>query len=221
MHSTTDFSSFEVVYGFNPLTPLDLFELPVNDRSSLDGKKKAELVKNLHEKVRAEIERKNQKAASQANKGRRKVMFEPGDLVWVHLRKERFPDQRKIKLMPRGDGPFRVLERVNDNAYKINLPGQYGVSATFNVADLTPFDAGTDSWMNQLEEGGDDMIQAAKEQTDKDPLVLTPGAMTRGKQQRLQSALQALMRNSFSGISGDPGSQPSEPPWRSLTSLSE
>ena len=51
------------------------------------------------------------------------------------------------------DGPFRVLERVNDNAYKLDLPGEYGASATFNVTDLSPFDAGYDSRMNPFEEG--------------------------------------------------------------------
>jgi len=43
--------------------------------------------------------------------------------------------------MPRADGPFEVLERINDNAYKVKLPGDYGVSATFNVADLSPYEA--------------------------------------------------------------------------------
>jgi hypothetical protein len=32
VHSTTDFSPFEIVYGFNPLTPLDLLPLPVDKR---------------------------------------------------------------------------------------------------------------------------------------------------------------------------------------------
>ena len=41
--------------------------------------------------------------------------------------------------MPRADGPFEILERVNNNAYKVNLPGDYGVSATFNVADLSSY----------------------------------------------------------------------------------
>ena len=41
--------------------------------------------------------------------------------------------------MPRGDGPFRVLEKINNNAYKIELPGEYGVSYTFNVSNLSPY----------------------------------------------------------------------------------
>ena len=37
VHSTTNFSPFEIVYDFNPLTPLDLLNLPVNEMTSLDG----------------------------------------------------------------------------------------------------------------------------------------------------------------------------------------
>ena len=37
VHSTTNFSPFEIVYDFNLLTPLDLLPLPVNEMTSLDG----------------------------------------------------------------------------------------------------------------------------------------------------------------------------------------
>ena len=59
--------------------------------------------------------------------------------MWIHLRKERFPGGRHAKLRPRADGPFKVLQRIGDNAYKIELPGDYGVSAAFNVSDLLPY----------------------------------------------------------------------------------
>ena len=80
------------------------------------------------------------------------MKFEPDDFVWVHMRKERFPKQRRSKLMPRGDGPYQIIERINDNAYKVDLLGEYGVSATFNVSDLSSFDIGDDSRSNPFEE---------------------------------------------------------------------
>ena len=41
--------------------------------------------------------------------------------------------------MPRSDGPFEILEKVGPNSYKADLPGDDGVSATFNVSDLSPY----------------------------------------------------------------------------------
>jgi len=98
VHSSTNYSHFEVVYGFNLLTPMDLIALPINEPVNLDGKKKAEMVKKIHERVKQQIEKKNEQYATHANKGRRRVTFEPGDWVWVHMRKERFPAQRKSKI---------------------------------------------------------------------------------------------------------------------------
>nr|KYP51637.1 Transposon Ty3-I Gag-Pol polyprotein [Cajanus cajan] len=143
IHSTNKCSPFEIVYGFNPLTPLDLLPMPnISEFKHKDAQAKAEFVKKLQEQVKAQTEKKIESYAKQANKGKKKVIFEPGDWVWVHMRKGRYPEQRKSKLQPRGDGPFQVLEKINDNAYKIDLPGEYGVSSSFNVVDVTHFDAG-------------------------------------------------------------------------------
>ena len=90
IHSTTHCSPFEIVYGFNPLTPIDLLPLPPNKFVSVDAESKAEFVK-LHKQVKDRIEKQNAKVASRVNKGRRPMIFQPGDWVWVHFRKERFP----------------------------------------------------------------------------------------------------------------------------------
>ena len=76
--------------GFNPLTPLDLSHLPMFEHVNLDDKKKVEFVKQIHEKARLNVERMTEQYAKQANKGCRQVVFEPGDWVWVHIRKEKF-----------------------------------------------------------------------------------------------------------------------------------
>ena len=125
----------------------------------MEASKRAEYVKKLHLKTKEVIEQKVKYYAEQANKNRKKMIFQPGDLVWVHYRKDRFPERRKSKLLPRGDGPFKVLAKINDNAYKIELSGDdYGVSSTFNVADLSPFFGGDDpaSRTTPFQEGEDD-----------------------------------------------------------------
>jgi hypothetical protein len=37
------------------------------------------------------------------------------------------------------DGPFKIIEKINDNAYKLELPLKFGVSPTFNILDLRPY----------------------------------------------------------------------------------
>ncbi|GJV73724.1 RNA-directed DNA polymerase [Tanacetum coccineum] len=131
INRTTGKSPFEVVYGRNPITPLDLVPVPEVGRFSKEGANPVE----------------QYKVAS-------------GDLVWIHLRKERFPAGHFGKLKPRGDGPFRVLKKINDNEYKIELPDHYNVSATFNVADLSPYKGDSvdepDSWSSLFKKGRDD-----------------------------------------------------------------
>jgi hypothetical protein len=134
------------------LSPLHLTSLPLSERVNLDGKKKAEFVKMIHEKAWLNIERRTKQYVHQANKGHKKVVFEPGDWVWLHLRKDHFPEKWSSKLLPRGDGPFQVVERINDNAYKLDLPGEYGVHASFNVTDFSPFDVGDDLRTNPSQE---------------------------------------------------------------------
>jgi hypothetical protein len=107
------------------------------------------------------------------------VAFEPGDLVWLHLRKDRFPDLRKSKLLPRDDGPrddgpFKVLDRINDNAYKLELRAYFGVSPIFHIADLKPYLGKEDeleSRTTQMREGEDDTTTPVAQQ----------GAMTRAR----------------------------------------
>jgi hypothetical protein len=120
----------------------------------LDATKILDFIKQLHAETRKNIEKKSAQYAKQANKGKKKVTFQPGDLVWLHLRKDCFPQQRKSKLSPRGDGPFKVLQQINDNAYKLELSPEYSnVSTTFNVKDLLPFAGKPESRMTPSQEG--------------------------------------------------------------------
>src|SRR4051812_8392962 len=68
------------------------------------------------------------------------MIFNIGDLVWLHLCKECFPNERKSKLLPRADGPFKLLARYKNNAYKIDIPhDKYSMSDIFNINNLSPY----------------------------------------------------------------------------------
>jgi len=170
VNSTTSHSPFEVVYGFNPLTLLDLLPISVlDDVLCKDGLEKASFIKELHKHIKLQIEKKVGKYAEKANKRRKALIFQPGDWVWLRLRKERFPSQRKSKLKTRGDGPFHILKKINDNAYELDMPDTFLGSHTFNISDLTPFFAGfQNSWTNSLQPGEYDANQDEKEANIQD-----------------------------------------------------
>jgi hypothetical protein len=81
------------------------------------------------------------------------------DLVWLYLRKEQFLELRKSKLMSRAVGPFKILAKINDNAYKLEFPLEFRVSPTFNISDLRPYFGEEDempSRTTSIQEGEDD-----------------------------------------------------------------
>jgi hypothetical protein len=168
----------------------------------MEASKRAAYVKKIHEKTKEAIELKSTRKAASMNKHRKKVLLEPGDLVWIHLRKDRFPDKRKSKLMPRGDGPFRVLAKINDNAYKIELPASYGVSNTFNVADLLPYtiEDTSESRTTPFQGGEDDMTmptpatsELASAISPSTTLPIPNGPITRSRAKKLQQEVHALL----------------------------
>ena len=62
--------------------------------------------------------------------------------------------------MPCAAGPFKMLEHINDNAYKLELPAEFGgVSPAFNIADLKPYFGEHDEEVSRttsIQEGEDD-----------------------------------------------------------------
>ena len=171
---TTGISPFEVVYGQNPDGPLCLAPRPTTHHFSGDATDQAKYIQKLHEQVRAQITKQNEKNLKNANKHRKPAAFKEGDLVWIHLHKERFPLGCYRKLKPQADGPFKVLQRIGENAYKIELPSDFGVSTTFNAADLSPYyDEGKDLHLrvSLLQPGENDTeashVRKSKNQSNK------------------------------------------------------
>jgi hypothetical protein len=62
-----------------------------------------------------------------------------GDIVWLQLNKERLQGPgKKIKALQYG--PFEVLEKVGDNAYRLSLPQYMCIYSLVDVKNLKLYD---------------------------------------------------------------------------------
>jgi hypothetical protein len=159
VHSTTKVNPFQVVYGFNHHAHIDLLPLPPSETTCFDASQRSEFILKMYETTKLNIEKMNEKYRIAASKCRKELKLEPGDLVWLHLRKERFSELRKSKLMSHAVGPFKILVKINDNAYKLELPPEFGVSSSFNISDLRSYLGEKDempSRTTSMQEGEDD-----------------------------------------------------------------
>ncbi|KAE8699360.1 putative CCCH-type zinc finger family protein [Hibiscus syriacus] len=104
---TTGLSPFEIVYGQNP-----------------SG-------------VKQTIHESNTKYKTRVDNHRRQVLFDVGDFVWVVLTRDRFPVGEYNKLKDRKIGPCEVVQKINDNAYRLRLPSHLKTSDVFNVKHMS------------------------------------------------------------------------------------
>ena len=84
-HSTTGKSPFEVIYGFNPLSPLYILPLPLQEHTNMDASARESYLKKMHEDTRHTTERQVQRLATKLNINKQPMIFNIGDLVWLHL----------------------------------------------------------------------------------------------------------------------------------------
>ncbi|KAK1680937.1 hypothetical protein QYE76_041785 [Lolium multiflorum] len=169
-------------------------------KSQYGGIQEADFVRKIHLKTKELIEKKGKSNAARMNKKRKEILFKPGDMVWVHFRKDRFPKLRKSKLLPRGAGPYKLLAKINDNAYSIDLPlDEFGVSNSFNVADLTPYD-GEDLGASRSTPfeggGGDDEDIPTSLLPPSLPFEDDPGVKLKSNEVRIGPITRARMKRS-------------------------
>jgi hypothetical protein len=134
----------------------------------------------MHETTKLNIEKMNEKYRIAASKDRKEVKLEPGDLVWLHLRKERFPELRKSKL---------------------ELPPEFGVSSSFNISDLRPYFREEDEMPSRtmsMQEGEDD--EDINTSATIIPSVEILDSITRSRAQQLNHQVNSFLCSSVYNI---------------------
>ena len=81
----------------------------------------------------------------------------------VYLRRERIPARAYNKLKSNKYGPFKIVKKISDNAYVVDLPGDMAMFKTLNVVDLYKYHPieqlypNYNSMTSSFEEGGTDV----------------------------------------------------------------
>uniref|UniRef100_A0A4W5RHC5 Integrase catalytic domain-containing protein n=1 Tax=Hucho hucho TaxID=62062 RepID=A0A4W5RHC5_9TELE len=123
-HSSTNLSPFQCVLGYQPvLAPWHQSQI---EAPALDNwfRRSEETWDAAHVHLQWAVRR--QKASADRHRSEAPV-FAPGDRVWLSTRNLpfRLPCQ---KLGPRFVGPFKVLRRLNDVCYRLQLPPDYSIN---------------------------------------------------------------------------------------------
>ncbi|GKB00637.1 RNA-directed DNA polymerase [Tanacetum coccineum] len=120
VNRTTGKSPFKVVYGRNPITPLDFVLVPEVGKFSKEGADQSERIKELHRSVQELIISHNKQCKEHADKRQKQVLYREGDLVWIHPYLSPYkedsddePDSGSILFQVGGDDADTVNERVN------------------------------------------------------------------------------------------------------------
>jgi hypothetical protein len=146
VHGSTRYAPFQLLFGFTPKGPLDLanprakrMQLLRENREDVDG-----FVRDLetHRRMaRDAIAQAQAKQADAHDRGRRVLSFVEGEMVLINPHSLEWLESKGagVKLRQRWIGPFRVLKRVSQNAYRLQLPKAFPGSNIINLEHIRPY----------------------------------------------------------------------------------
>lgn len=103
-NQSTGRSFFEIVYARPPQLALDLVSPPKSPGMSMVAESLAERIQSIQADARDKVQQTNKKYKQAANKHRQAKTFQEGDLVMIHLCKNRLPAGTYSKLQDRKYG---------------------------------------------------------------------------------------------------------------------
>ena len=131
---STGYSPFFLMYGYHPVLPIEL--LKGDETTNIETVAKyLERTQEVWRSARANMEKAVVAQKNYYDKKHREVQFAVGDTVLLstqNLRLKGIPHKLQRKFC----GPYKVLEKIGTQAYRLKLPDQWRIHPVFHVSLL-------------------------------------------------------------------------------------
>lgn len=137
-HSSTGFSPFELAYGYKPVGPGEAAVQQITGGvAPAGGAFHEEWVQHL-EQAKKRLDKAQARMKKQADRKRRHQEYLVGSKVYLKIDPRQFelPLGTTDRLARRYDGPFLIVERIGQVAYRLKLPEHMHVHPVFHVSML-------------------------------------------------------------------------------------
>ena len=144
-HSSTGFSPFEALYGFQPLTPVSLIEPPPSDNSDSHDEN-LQNIHDVHSLIADNLVVAKEFQKHYANlRTRRSRSFQEGEKVLLSTDNLSLRNSQCRKFKQRYIGPFSVVKKISDQVYQLDLPPELKCHPVFHISKLKIYVQGDDS----------------------------------------------------------------------------
>lgn len=135
VHSEAAKAPFEIIYGYLPN-----FTIPVGKRSNLPSlDERLQHLAKVREEAEAAMRMTKERMKAQYERDKKTAhSFNVGDMVMLQAKNVNI-HQLSPKLGPHQLGPFKILERIGDLNFKLELPGWLKLHPVFHVNRLSPY----------------------------------------------------------------------------------
>jgi hypothetical protein len=138
VQASTGHTPFFLNSGHHPITPTTLFKPPPTDTPAADQFMATIATALTSAKTLITIAQNRQK--QYADRHRRELTLQPGDLVYLSTAHLALPARTQVrKLAPKYTGPFTVIQKISDLAYKLLLPDNLKIHPVFHISQLKPY----------------------------------------------------------------------------------